>query len=94
MPLEDFFSDMVELGGSGKRWRSPWAIAGLVIGIGLGAWLAVTQGEGGFLGVLGGAATGGFLGWAAALFLRGFGVFLLIFIVILAVTLGWQWLTG
>ena len=34
------------------------------------------------------------VGWLIALLLRGAAIFLVIFVLILAVTLGWQWLTG
>lgn len=94
MPLEDILSDLAEMGGSGKRWRGWWAILGLLVGAGLGGWLAYTLGEGGFVAVASGIGSGALIGWFVALLLRGFAIFLLIFAAILAVTFGWEWLTG
>lgn len=94
MAIDDFLTTMLEMGATNGRWKGPWALAGLVIGAGLGGYLAYTLGEGTVLGVASGIGTGAFLGWIGALMLRGFGIFLLIFFFVLAVTLGWQWLTG
>ena len=88
----DFFVTTAEIGSEGRGWRSVWAILGLLIGAGIAGWFGYQAG--GVSGALAGLPTGALLGWAAAVFLRGLAVFLLIMAVCLVVVLGWAWLTG
>lgn len=93
MPFADFFSDMTMIGADGKRGIfSRVALVGLVLGAGVGGYLGYLTG--GVVQAMGGVALGAFLGWVLGLALRGFAVFLVIFAVILAATLGWKWVTG
>jgi hypothetical protein len=89
---DDFFSDMFDFGGQGRGWRSGFAILGLLIGAGVGAYLGWSSG--GFLAALGGVGTGGLIGWVVGVFLRGVFFYLVIFLICLAGVFGWEWLTG
>ncbi len=90
--MDDFLANMMEFGSSKNGWRSPWAIIGLVLGLGIGVYLGWTTG--GFVAAITSGATGAFLGWALFLFLKGFMRFIAIFILFGAAILFWYWLTG
>jgi len=83
----DFFDHVLQVGGSGKGWRSPIAIICAILGLAVGVYAGWQYGS--FLGL---AALGILSGWLFGIFLRGFGLFLLIFIAILGVTSGFEYL--
>ena len=89
MDIFDFFSDMASVGSQGRGWRSPIAIICTLIGLGLGIYLGIQ-----FEAVLSFTAMGVLFGWLTGVFLRGFWPFFLIFVVLLALAFGWEWLTG
>ncbi|MBV7379111.1 hypothetical protein [Maritimibacter dapengensis] len=92
MPIDDFISGLVEVGGQGKGWKSPVAIGGLVLGLVAGAYLGwVLEGT---VGLATGIPVGGLLGWVFGLFLRGFFGFFVIFIVVALLVAGYTWVTG
>ena len=89
----DFFSDLGWFGAEGPRFlRRPLAILGVLIGAGVGAYLGYTSS--GILAGIGGFFTGAFIGFGLSMILAGALLFLAIFLVAVAVTVGWQWLTG
>lgn len=90
--FSDFLGGMLEVGSSGRRWRSWWAIGGLILGAGVGGWIGYESS--GVPGALGGLATGGFLGWILSLLLNGFLRFIVLFLILFAVVMGFQWMTG
>lgn len=92
MDLSEFFSGMVDAGGSGRGWRSPVAILCAVLGAIAGGMLTYDPAD--LLTFLGAIGTGALLGWVVGLFLRGFAVFLAIFLVILMAIYSWEWLMG
>jgi len=93
MPVDEILSTIAELGAQGRRGAlGPWAILGALIGAGVGGYLGYLGGDVG--GLIAGVLPGALVGWLIALPLRGAAIFLVIFVLILAVTLGWQWLTG
>ncbi len=90
--MSDFFEALVELGGEGKRWRSGWAILGLVLGLAAGGYLGWMTG--GIGNTIISAGLGGFLGWILFVMLRGFLRFAVLFLVLIPVVVGWYWITG
>lgn len=88
----DFGDFLGELGGTGKGWRSPLAIIGVVIGVIAGGYLGYeTEG---ILGAMGGVALGALIGWWLGVMLRGLLFFLLLVAMAAAVVFSWEWLTG
>lgn len=86
--FDDFLDTIMQGGASGRGWRSAWAILGLVIGAGVGAYAGYTSD--GIAAAFGGLASGALVGWVLGVFLRGFAFFL----IILALAFGFMWLTG
>ena len=83
----DFFESMFYAGGSGKGWRSPIAIICTVLGLGVGVYAGWHFGN-----LLSMTALGVLTGWLFGVFLRGFGLFLLIFLAVLGVSFGFEYL--
>lgn len=81
----DFFSQFVEIGGLKKGWRSPLAIVCLLAGLGAGIYLGQEIEP-----MWKTAGLGALLGWLLGMFLRGIGVFLLIFAGVVIVILGYE----
>ena len=92
MPIDDFISNMAEIGGQGKGWKSPVAIACLLLGLMAGGYLGWDTG--GVVGLVTGGPVGALIGYVAGLFLRGFFGFLVIFLIIALAVAGFNWLTG
>ena len=83
----DFFNDMIYAGGSGKGWRSPIAIICTILGLAVGIYAGWYFGN-----LFSMTALGVLSGWLFGVFLRGFGLFLLIFLAVLGVIFGFEYL--
>lgn len=92
MDFEDFFSTTTEVGGIRGGWRHWFVLLCAALGLIAGAVLGYQIGGIGQAVVS--AGLGAFLGWVFGMFLRGLRIFLLLFAIVLAFTLGWAWLTG
>ena len=92
MGLFDFLEGAADIGSSGRGWYSWPAIGGAIVGAGVGGYLGFQTG--GAVEALGAAGSGTLIGWLVGVVLRGVAFFLVIFLLLVAVTLGWEWLTG
>jgi hypothetical protein len=90
MPL---FDDLSMFSWGGLPWMNKvFCVIGAVAGTALGGWIG--YGTGGVISAIIGAATGGFVGLGAGMLLSGILLYLFIFLVIVLIMFGWEWLMG
>ncbi|MEL6582799.1 MAG: hypothetical protein AAFQ36_03110 [Pseudomonadota bacterium] len=90
--MSEFFEALFGLGAEDKRWRSWWAIGGLIVGAGLGGWVGAVTGGG--MNILYGLGVGAFFGWLVVILAKGFARFVVIGLGGAVPVLIWMWISG
>ena len=92
MDFQDFFLTTTELGATGRKWQTAWAIFCVLSGVGIAGYLGYLTG--GATGMLAGIPTGALIGWVLAMFLRGLFIMIIAFVLIAALVVGWHYIFG